>query len=130
MWHSKVSDNFVTLQKKIMKKVLFILISMFVFASCGKDESWSPEDDIKDFLSKNPYGVTFENSTNESLYITCTDLSANVIIVKTGEVSNEYHTSKSGIIIKYNGEGTRWTEKTEYIELMKDKTTNVILIYP
>ena len=113
-----------------MKTVLFILISLFIFASCAKDEPYSPKDDEKDFLAKNPYGVTFENGTEDDLFIKCDELSSNLIIVKTGAVSDPYHTSKAAITIKYQGEGTHWTEKTKTITLEKGKTTNIVLTYP
>lgn len=113
-----------------MKKILFILMALFIFASCGKDEHYSPEDDIRDYLSKNPYGVTFENGTEDDLFIKCDELSFNLIIVKTGAVSDSYHTSKAAITIKYSGEGTHWTEKNRAITLEKDKITNIILTYP
>ncbi len=113
-----------------MKKVLFILMGLLIFASCGKDEPYSPIDDEKDFLIKNPYGVTFENATESDLFITCDKLSSNLIIVKTGAFSDPYHTSNDVITIKYKGEGTHWAEKTKTITLEKGKTTNVVLTYP
>ncbi len=113
-----------------MKKILFFILSLFVFVSCGKDEPWSPNDDLKDFLLKNPYGVVFENATCDDLFIKCDKLSANIIVVKSGAISDSYHSSEPGVIIEYSGEGTYWTKKTKYIFLEKDKITNVTLSYP
>ena len=116
--------------RKKMKRIIFILFSVLILASCGKDEPWSPEDDAKDFLEKNPYGVEFENCTEGDLYIKCEKLSSSIIIVKSEAVSGAFHTSEPGVTIKYSGDGTRWTEKTRYIELEKDKITHVTLTYP
>lgn len=116
--------------KKKMKRILFIFLAALIFASCGTDEPWSPEDDVKDFLEKNPYGVEFENGTEGDLYIKCEKLSSSIIIVKPAEVSDAYHTSDPGITIKYSGEGTHWAQKTLYITLEKDRTTHVTLSYP
>lgn len=114
-----------------MKKYIFVLLTLlFFFASCSEDNPWSPEDDINDYLAKNPYGVSFTNKTDGDLFIKCDDLSANVIIVKTTETSESYHCSKSGITIKYSGQGTYWTEKIKYIGLEKDKVINVSITYP
>lgn len=103
---------------------------LFVVVSCSKDNAWSPEDDINDVLTKNPYGVSFRNDTDGDLFIKCEDLSSNLIIVRMGEASEPYHCSKPGITVKYSGEGTYWIEKTKYIELEKDKIINILLTYP
>ena len=114
-----------------MKKYLFlILIPLFILTSCGGNNPWSPEDDINGYLTKNPYGVEFENGTDDDLFIECGDLSNSIIIVKSGCVSDAYHCSKPGITIKYNGAGTYWREKTKFIELSKDKVTRVVIPCP
>lgn len=118
-----------------MRHLFLILLSVFMFSSCGKDNSWSPEDDIRDFLAANPYGVTFENGTEGDLYIKTEGTAEGVsgeyfIIVRQGAVSDTYHFSKPGLIITYSGEGTFWSKHTKYIELEKDEVTHVTITYP
>ena len=113
-----------------MKQIFLILIAFVVCTSCGKDNSWSPEEDVKDFLESHPYGVIFDNSTNGDLYITCDEISKNVIIVKEGDNSNVYHSSKSHITITYSGEGSYWTQKTKGIDLVKDEIIHYTITYP
>lgn len=118
-----------------MRHLFLILLSVFMFSSCGKDDSWSPEDDVKDYLAANPYGVMFENGTDGDLFVKTEGkaeyVSGNyLIIIHKGEISDTYQFSNPGIIITYSGEGTRWSEHTKYIELEKDKVTHVTITYP
>ncbi len=113
-----------------MRHIFLILLSVFLLPSCGKDDSWSPEDDVKDFLESHPYGVILENRTNGELYITCDEISKNIIIVKEGDNSNVYHSSKSHITISYSGEGTYWTEMIKGIDLVKDEVIHYVITYP
>ena len=114
-----------------MKQVFLFLLSVFLLTSCGKDDSWSPEDDIKDFLDTHPYGAVFENATDGDLYITSEGLfTQNVIILRQGDISDEYHSSKSYITISYSGEGTYWTKKTKGINLVKDEVIHYTITYP
>lgn len=113
-----------------MRYLILSLLSIFLLTSCGKEDSWNPEDDVKDFLESHPYGVVFENETNGDLYITCDEVSENVIIVNEGGNSDIYHSSKSHITISYSGEGTYWTEKTKGIDLVKDEVVHYSITYP
>ena len=114
-----------------MKHLLLIFVSMLLLSSCGKDDPWNPEDDKNDFLGVNPYGVVFENATDGDLYITSEGLfTQNVIILRQGDISDEYHSSKSYITISYSGEGTYWTKKTKGINLVKDEVIHYTITYP
>lgn len=113
-----------------MKQLFLALISVLALSACSKEDGWTPEDDVKDFLTKNPYGVVFENGTGGDLFITCDDVSENVIIVKEGKQSGVYHSSKSYITISYSGEGTYWTKKTKGIDLVKDEVIHYSITYP
>ena len=114
-----------------MKHIILILLSVFLLTACGEDNSWSPEDDIKEFLAANPYGVVFENGTKGDLLITPTGLASDhIIIVHPGEISDICRGSKPDITIKYSGDGTYWTQKIRSITLEKDKIIHVTITYP
>lgn len=113
-----------------MRSFFISLLSIFLLASCSKDNVWTPEDDIKDFLEVHPYGVIFDNNTNGDLYITCDEISENLIIVKEGDSSSTYHSSQSYITISYSGEGTHWTKKTKGINLVKDEVIHYTITFP
>lgn len=113
-----------------MRYLFLSLLSVGLLTSCSKDNAWTPEDDINDFLETHPYGVIFDNDTNGDLYIICEEVSENTIIVKRGVSSDAYHTSKSRITISYSGEGTHWTEKTDGINLVKDEVIHYTITYP
>lgn len=114
-----------------MKNILFILISLFIFTSCAKDEPWSPKDDEKEFLVQNPYSVVFENKTEGDLYIKCEGLASKMFpTLKKGTVSDKYHGPNPDITVEYTGDGTHYTTIKKKIPLSKEKTVTVPLTYP
>ena len=114
-----------------MKNVLFILISLFIFTSCGKDEPWSPVDDVNEFVTNNPYGIIFENTTAGDLYLKCEGLASSTFpILKQGADSEIFRGSQANISVEYTGEGTHFTPIKRQITLSKEKITRVSLSYP
>ena len=114
-----------------MKNVLFILISLFIFASCTNDEPSSPKDDEKEFLAKNPYSVIFENNTDGDLFLKCDGLASKQFpTLKKGTISDKYHGPNPEITVEYTGEGTHYTTIKKKISLSKEETVAVPLTYP
>lgn len=114
-----------------MKNILFILISMFVLVSCTNDDPSSPQDEEKEFLTKNPYSVIFENNTDGDLFLKCDGLASKQFpTLKKGTFSEKYHGPNPDITIEYTGEGTHYTTIKKKISLSKEKTVNVSLVYP
>lgn len=88
-----------------MKNLILTIAAILFLATCGKNDSWSPEDDIKDFLEANPYGVVFENGTEGDLYLECSGLATTSFpLLKQGGVSEEYRGPQSEITVEYSGE--------------------------
>ena len=114
-----------------MKQIFLILISFFILASCNKDENLSPEEDIREFISENPYSVVFENSTDGDLYMKCEGLySTSFPILKQGEESETFRGPQPDITVEYTGEGTHFTTIKKQVTLSKEKVTKVSLTYP
>ena len=114
-----------------MKQLFLILISLFVLGSCSKGDTWTPEDDIEDFLTKNPYGVVFENATEGDLYLKCTGLAATTFpVLKQGKESDTFRGPQSEITVEYTGEGTHYTTMKKNITLAKEKVSRIVLTYP
>ena len=117
--------------KKKMKQLLVFLMTLLVLASCGKDDSWSPEDDIKEFEAKNPYSVIFENKTENDLFLECEGLASKQFpTLKKRTISDKYHGPNPDITVEYTGEGTHYTTIKKKISLSKEKTVTVPLTYP
>ena len=114
-----------------MKQIFTILISLFIITSCGKDNSWSPEDDVEDFIKANHYSVIFENNTDGDLYLKCSGLaSTNIPTLKKGAISACFRGPKADIAVEYSGEGTHYTTIKKQFTLSKDKVSRVSLTYP
>lgn len=114
-----------------MKQLLVFLMTLLVLGSCGENDSWSPEDDIKEFEAKNPYCVIFENKTESDLYLKCTGLASSTFpMLKQGGVSDTYRGPQSDVTVEYTGEGTHFTKIKKQITLSKEKVSRVTLTYP
>lgn len=114
-----------------MKHILIVIIALMGFCSCGKDDAWSPEDDVIELELANPYRVVFLNDTQGDIFVESEQFySSGLTHIESGETSNVLHASQPEVTVIYFGEGTHYNKAKVNIILDKNEIKQVVLTYP